>query len=94
MDKVKIGTMEFRADCVPVCGAKLLVIQGQHGMLGCGYFNLATADKLGHALAIVSGVSCYDVMLLNSIQRRWVVPSGNSGGRAGKFSLSMPVDIS
>ena len=27
MDKVKIGTMEFRADCVPVCGAKLLVIQ-------------------------------------------------------------------
>jgi len=63
MDKVKIGTMEFRADCVPVCGAKLLVIQGQHGMLGCGYFNLATADKLGHALAIVSGVSCYDDML-------------------------------
>lgn len=63
MDKVKIDEMEFRADCVPVCGAKLLVIQGQHGMLGCGYFNLATADKLGHALAIVSGVSCYDDML-------------------------------
>jgi uncharacterized protein YunC (DUF1805 family) len=67
MDKVTIDDMEFRADCVPVCGANLLVIQGQRGMLGCGYFNLATADKLVHALAIVSGVSCYDDMLEKSV---------------------------
>ena len=68
MDKVVIENMDFRADTVPVQGAKLLVIQGSRGMLGCGYLNLATADKLGHALAVVTGVSCYDDMLAAEVK--------------------------
>lgn len=63
MDKVIIENMEFRADTVAVQGAKLMIIHGSCGMLGCGYLNLETANKLGHALAIVTGVSCYDDML-------------------------------
>ena len=63
MDKVMVDEMEFRGDTIPVSGAKLLLIQGSRGMLGCGYLNLATADKLGHALAIVTGVGSYDDML-------------------------------
>lgn len=63
MDKIYIGEMEFRADTVAVMGVNLLVIQGRSGILGCGYLNLATADKLGHALAVVTGVSSYDDML-------------------------------
>lgn len=63
MDKVLIDGRELRADAIPLFGAKLLVIQAKNGMLGCGYLNLATAEKLGHALAVVTGVSCYDDML-------------------------------
>ena len=63
MDKVLIDGQELRADSIPLFGAKLMVIQAKNGMLGCGYLNLATAEKLGHALAVVTGVACYDDML-------------------------------
>ena len=63
MDNIEINNMMFRGNTIELLQGKLLLIQGQHGMLGCGYFNLAVADKLGSAMAIVSGVQCYDDML-------------------------------
>ena len=64
MDIININGQEFRADTIPVCGGvKILVIQNSKGMLGCGYLSVQTAEKLGHALAIVTGVADYEDML-------------------------------
>lgn len=63
MDSIEINGMTFRGNIIEMLQGRLLLIQGQNGMLGCGYFNLAVADKLGSAMAIVTGVRCYDDML-------------------------------
>lgn len=62
MSILKIDGLEFRGDTIAMPHASLLVIQGRNGMLGCGYLNIETAEKLKHALAIVSGVASYDDM--------------------------------
>ena len=67
MDKIEIDGLEFSGTTVELLQGKLLIIQGKAGMLGCGYFNLAVADKLGSAMAIVSGVKCYDDMLAATV---------------------------
>lgn len=55
---------------VEFCGARLatehaaiLLIQGKRANLGCGYFSLAPAEKLGDRFAIVTGVKCFGDML-------------------------------
>jgi uncharacterized protein YunC (DUF1805 family) len=63
MDKLNINGIEFDAYRIPTANASLLAISAKNGMLACGYLKLETADKLGDALAIVTGVSCYDDML-------------------------------
>ncbi len=45
----------------------LLVIKANGGVLGCGYFNVATFNKIGEVFALVSGVNNYDEMLEASI---------------------------
>ncbi|MGE4565306.1 MAG: YunC family protein [Victivallaceae bacterium] len=69
MNIIKIDGVEFRADAIAMPRASLLVIQGQNGMLGCGYLNLETAEKLHHALAIVTGVASYDDMLAAKVAK-------------------------
>ncbi|MDD3154258.1 MAG: DUF1805 domain-containing protein [Victivallaceae bacterium] len=63
MEHLSIGGVEFEANTVPMPGASLLVIRGGRGALACGYVNLATAERLGGALAIVTGVKDYADML-------------------------------
>lgn len=63
MDRIEIDGLEFNGSTIEMLQGKLLLIQGRNGMLGCGYFNIAVADKLGSAMATVSGVKCYDDML-------------------------------
>ncbi|MPM64087.1 hypothetical protein SDC9_110973 [bioreactor metagenome] len=41
----------------------LLLIQGKKANLGCAYFSLGPADKLGDRFAIVTGVKSFDEML-------------------------------
>lgn len=41
----------------------LLTIQGEKGLLACGYVNVSTCNKTGEACAIVSGVNQHDDML-------------------------------
>ena len=67
MDNVEIDGIIFRGTTVDLLQGKLLIIQGQTGMLGWGYFNLAVADKLGSAMAVVSGVNSYDDMLVRTV---------------------------
>jgi len=64
METIKVDGKVFRGDCIELAaGGKILLIQGKGGMLGCGYVSVAAADKFGHALATVGGVSDYAGML-------------------------------
>jgi uncharacterized protein YunC (DUF1805 family) len=49
-------------------GAPLLLIKGEKGYLGCGYFSLDAANNIGDALAIVRGVSSFDDMLNSEVK--------------------------
>ena len=68
MDKVTIDGQEFEAVSFPTENSVVLMIRGRKGMLGCGYLSVATADKTGDALAVVSGVKNYDDMMLASVK--------------------------
>jgi len=63
MDELKIDGAVFYGYTIPISKGAILLIRGGKGMLGCGYFSLDTAEKLGDAMAIVSGVKSYDDML-------------------------------
>jgi len=43
--------------------APILLLVGKKGFMGCGYFSVETANKLGDAVAIVSGVRTFEDML-------------------------------
>ena len=69
MEQLIIEDKTYRADKIPLPTSAILVIQGEKGILGCGYLSLETADKLGHAVAIVTGVSSFEEMLTAKVAR-------------------------
>ncbi len=70
MERLVIEGKCYHADCIGLPGGiNLLLIQGARGILGCGYLSLEAAEKFGHALAIVTGVSCYDDMMDASVAK-------------------------
>ena len=81
MDKVTIDGRSYDAVSFPTAHSVVLMIRGGKGFLGCGYLSVATADKTGDALAIVSGVKTYDDMLNASVK-------AVSAAAAPKFSRS------
>ena len=89
MDKIKIDNIEFSGSTIEMLQGKLLLIQGQNGMLGCGYFNVETADKLNSAMAIVTGVKCYDDMLTRPVVKvsARATEYGVTVGMSGKDAL-------
>ena len=92
MDIININGQEFRADTIQVCGGvKILVIQNSKGMLGCGYLNLETAEKLNHALAIVTGVKSYDDMLSAEVKACSAAAAalGVTPGMSGREALKI-----
>ena len=88
-DRIEIDGIAFSGSTIEMLQGKLLLIQGKNGMLGCGYFNIAVADKLGSAMATVSGVGCYDDMLkatVNGVSVR-AAEAGVKPGMTGKEAL-------
>ncbi len=81
--------MSFKCDCIPLPGSAILVIQGKKGMLGCGYLSTETADKLGHALAVVTGVANYDDMLAAKVVKisHAAAALGVKAGMSGREAL-------
>ena len=63
MEKVRIDNQDFEGVEIPTPTANILMIKGQKGFLGCGYFDIETANKLNEPVAIVTGVKTYDDML-------------------------------
>ena len=91
MTTLDIHGKSYRGDIIPLTTSAILVIQGGHGMLGCGYLSLATAERLGHALAIVTGVASFDDMLKARVTA--VSPAaaalGVSAGMTGEEALEL-----
>ncbi len=89
MDIVTIEGEKFRGDIIPLPHASLLLLQAKNGMLGCGYFNLETAEKLGDALAVVTGVSTYEEMLASEVRKvsSAAAALGVRVGQSGKEAL-------
>ena len=63
MAKIVLNGREFEGFSVATEHTGVLLVKAEHGLLGCGYFSTATADKVGDALAVVTGVSSFDDML-------------------------------
>lgn len=61
--RIEIDGAAFNGAAIATPNATLLVITGTNGLLGCGYFSVATANKLNDALAVVRGVANFDDML-------------------------------
>ncbi|MHC4874122.1 MAG: YunC family protein [Planctomycetota bacterium] len=63
METITVNGHNFKALNTPTEKSRLLMIQGDKGFLGCGWFSVETADKLGERVAIVTGVKSYEDML-------------------------------
>ena len=89
MDKVTIDGRSYDAVSFPTAHSVVLMIRGGKGFLGCGYLSVATADKTGDALAIVSGVKTYDDMLNASVKAVSAAAAelGVAVGMSGKEAL-------
>jgi uncharacterized protein YunC (DUF1805 family) len=48
---------------VQTAKSTLLMVNGSKGFLGCGWFSIDTAEKLGEAVAVVTGVNTVDDVL-------------------------------
>ncbi len=53
----------------PTPKTKLLVVRGEKGILGCGYFNMSVAEKIDEALAVVRGVQSIEEMLEAEVRK-------------------------
>ena len=53
---LQINQQDFKATKLTTEHCSILLIQGQKGNLGCGYFSIGPAEKMGDRFAIVSGV--------------------------------------
>ena len=54
---------EFTAYSIPTTNTAVLMIGAEKGFLGCGYFNIEVANRVGDVCAIVTGVKTPDDML-------------------------------
>jgi uncharacterized protein YunC (DUF1805 family) len=63
MDKIIVNGKEYQGIKIPTPKTSLLIIQGNHGMLACGYINVETANKIDESTVIVTGVNNFDDML-------------------------------
>jgi len=68
MEKIIIDGREFAGFAAATPNTKVLFILGGGGFLGCGYFSIETADKVGDAVAIVTGVKSFDDMLAAQVK--------------------------
>jgi uncharacterized protein YunC (DUF1805 family) len=61
-EELTCGPHTYEGYKIPTGKANLLMIKGSKGFLGCGYFNIEVADKIGEAVALVTGVKSFGDM--------------------------------
>ena len=78
MDEINVDGVSYRGLRIPTEASVILLIQARRGFVGCGYFDVATAAKLGERVAIVRGVNAYDDVLDAPV--REVSPAAEQAG--------------
>ena len=68
MQEIDLEGRLLEGYAIPTAKTSILLIKAEHGFLGCGYFSLATAGKVGDAVAIVSGVKNFEEMLAAKVK--------------------------
>ena len=63
MASVTIEGIAFEAVHIPTEKTNVLLIKAAGGFLGCGYFDVNVANRVGDAAAIVTGVKTVEQML-------------------------------
>ena len=63
MEKVNLDGNILEGYSIPTANTVILIVKARRGFLGCGYLSAATADKVGDAAVIVSGVKNFEDML-------------------------------
>ncbi len=67
MDTIELQDHEYYAFNIPTPHSRILVIKGKKGLLACGYIDISTADKVGDAVAVVTGVDTYVEMMATQV---------------------------
>lgn len=68
MEFLKFGQNNLEAYRIHNVSATIMLIKAPHGALGCGYFDINTANKCGDVMAIVRGVASFDDMMNAIVQ--------------------------
>jgi len=86
---IEIDGIAFRGTVLETAHAAILLIQGKSAHLGCGYFSLGPADKLGDRFAIVTGVKSFEDMLAAPVRgiSREAAACGVETGMTGREAL-------
>ena len=70
--------------------APLILIKARLGFVMCGYLDIATAEKLGDAAAVVRGVSSFEEMLDSNIAN--LTTSARNLGITEKMTVRQALD--
>jgi len=68
MEEINLEGNILEGYAIQTENTSILLIEAPHGFLGCGYFSLATAEKVGDAAVIVSGVKDFEEMLAAKVK--------------------------
>ena len=68
MEQINLEGNILEGYAIPTANTSILLIKAGHGFLGCGYFSLATAEKVGDAAVIVTGVKNFEDMLAAKVK--------------------------
>ena len=68
MEKIDLEGNLLEGYAIPTGNTALLLIKAKNGFLGCGYVSLETAERVGDAAVIVSGVKNFDDMLAAKVK--------------------------
>ena len=89
MEEIIIDQEEFQGSKILTSHASILMIKAKEGFLGCGYFDIETANRLNEPVAIVTGVKSYEDMLSAKVVRlsKAAQAKGLKEGILGKEAL-------
>ena len=81
----------FKQSRIDGLARPLLVAQGSKGYAACAYVDVATADKLGEALVVFSGVATCDDFVASEVKRasKAAVALGVAEGMRGGEALEL-----
>lgn len=69
MATLNLDGATFESVHVPTERTNILFVKAAGGFVGCGYFDIAVANRVGDAVAIVTGVKTIDDLLAAPIVR-------------------------